>query len=134
MNIKAFHHFCIHTSNYEASLAFYTELLGFTLVKDDLYAPKRLHRAWLERGPIRIELLSEKCNKAYGPYSNNLQGLSHLSFEVENIEEAFEAAKTFGAKSKSKHGKDIYRIKGGKQFKLIAPEGTEVEIRNTDFI
>jgi len=134
MDIKAFHHLCIHTSSYEASLAFYTELLGFTLVKDDLHAPKRLHRAWLERGPIRIELLSEKCNKKYGAYSNNLRGISHLSFQVDDIEMAFAQAKSFGATTKSKHGKDIYRIKGGQQFKLIAPEGTEIEVRSTDFI
>ncbi len=134
MEIKSFHHFCIHTAVYDASFKFYNELLGFELVKDDLRAPKRLHRTWLKRGPLMIELLSEKCNKKYGQYSNGLEGITHLSFEVEDIEKAFDEAKAFGAVTKSKHGKDIYRIKGGLQFKLIAPEGTEIEIRNTDFV
>ena len=134
MEIKAFHHFCIHTAVYDASFKFYTELLGFALVKDDLHAPKRLHRTWLKRGPLMIELLSEKCNKKYEPYTNKNQGITHLSFEVEDIDKAFKEAMIFGAKNKSKHGKDIYRIKGGRQFKLIAPEGTEIEIRNTNFV
>jgi len=134
MDIKSFHHFCIHTSNYDDSLSFYKDLLGFELVKDDLYAPKRLHRTWLKRGPLMIELLSAKCNKPYGAYSNSIQGVSHLSFEVVNIETAYEEACSFGATVKPKHGKSIYRIKGGQQFKLVAPEGTEIEIRNTDFI
>lgn len=134
MKIKSFHHFCIHTANYDDSFNFYTQLLGFELVKDDLHAPKRLHRTWLKRGPLMIELLSEKCNKKYGDYSNALQGVSHLSFEVEDIEQAFAEAKDYGAITKSKHGKDIYRIKGGLQFKLVAPEGTEIEIRNTDYV
>lgn len=134
MDIKSFHHLCIHTASYEASLKFYTQLLGFELVKDDLYAPKRLHRAWLKRGSIQIELLSEKCNKKYGAYSNALEGISHLSFEVADIDTAFSQALEFGAHFKPKHGKDIYRIKGGQQFKLIAPEGTEIEFRNTDYV
>lgn len=134
MEIKAFHHLCIHTANYDASLDFYTNLLGFELVKDDLYAPKRLHRAWLKRDSLMIELLSEKCNKAYSAYERNNQGITHLSFEVLDIEKAFEVANSFGARVKPKHGRAIYKIKGGLQFKLIAPEGTEIEIRNTDFI
>lgn len=134
MNINAFHHFAIHTASYDASLKFYTELLGFELVRDDLHAPKRLHRAWLKRGPLMIELLSPKCNKPYYAYTNANEGVSHLSFLVDDIDSAYEEAKSFGATIRSRHGKDIYRIKGGKQFKLIAPEGTEVEIRNTEYV
>lgn len=134
MNIESFHHFGIHTASYDASLKFYCDLLGFELIKDDLYAPKRLHRAWLKRGPIMIELLSPKCNKPYQAIVNKNEGVSHLSFIVEDIDVAYEEAKAFGATIRSRHGKDIYRIKGGKQLKLIAPEGTEIEIRNSDYV
>lgn len=68
-------------------------MLGFELVKDDLYAPKRLHRTWLKRGPLMIELLSPKCNKPYGDYSYANEGISHLSFLVTDIDKAYEEAK-----------------------------------------
>ncbi len=134
MEIQGFHHFGIQTACYDASLKFYCDLLGFELIRDDLHAPKRLHRTWLKRGPIMIELLSPKCNKPYNAFSNKNEGVAHLSFLVADIEEAYEAAKTFGATIRSRHGKDIYRIKGGKQMKLIAPEGTEIEIRDTEYV
>lgn len=134
MKIHGFHHFGIHTASYDASLKFYCELLGFEQVKDDLYAPKRLHRTWLKRGPIMIELLSPKCNKPYKAFVNSNEGVAHLSFFVEDIESAYEDAKLFGATIRSRHGKDIYRIKGGKQLKIIAPEGTEIEIRDSQSV
>lgn len=134
MNIIKLHHICIQTACYDDSLKFYRDLLGFEVVRDDLYAPKRLHRTWLTRGPITIELLSEKCNKPYGDYSNALQGMPHMSFLVADIHAAYEEAVRFGANIKTRHKKAIYGIKGGKQFKLIAPEGTEIEIRDTEYV
>ena len=34
MAIKMMHHVCIQTSNYRESLKFYTEILGFEIVKE----------------------------------------------------------------------------------------------------
>jgi len=132
MALKALHHFCIQTSVYEESVEFYTKILGFELIKEDNYTPKRAYHTWLKLGQFLIELQTSKCAKPFSKYTPLSQGIVHMSFLVDNAQEEFEQIQSLGFTGfKSKHGQLVYKIPGGKQFKLVAPEGTEIEIRDS---
>ncbi|WBW96105.1 VOC family protein [Oceanirhabdus sp. W0125-5] len=135
MKSRTLHHFCIQTSCYDDTIDFYTKVLGFELVKEDIYVPKRIKRGWLKYNELLFEILPPKCSSPYGEYEKLNQGIPHFSFIVENAHEELEEFKNRGFTNfKKKHGKIIYRIKGGYQFKLVAPEGTEIEIRDSEML
>lgn len=128
---KTLHHICIQTRCYQETVDFYTKIMGFVLIKEDIHVSKRMKKGWLKFGDIMFEVLPPKCSSPYDEYKNLREGMPHLSFQVENIDEAYEEFKTLGFENfKSRHGKYIYKIKGGHQFKMVAPEGTEIEIRD----
>lgn len=132
MQLKTLHHFCIQTAHYKESVEFYTKVLGFELIKEDNYTPKRAYHSWLKLDDFMIELQTAKCSKPFTRYSPLSQGVVHLSFLVEDAQAEYDHIKASGFKAfKSKHGKDVYKIRGGYQFKLVAPEGTEIEIRDS---
>lgn len=135
MNKLAFHHICIQSSTYKESLAFYTDILGFELIKEDPYIAKRAIKAWLKWDSFYIELSTPKCSKPFTDYNYLSHGVTHLAFQVEDATLAYDEVIAKGYDHfKSKHGQSIYSIKGGHQFKLIAPEGTEIEIRDSSML
>ncbi len=57
----------------------------------------------------------------------------NMCFLVNDIEEEYNRIISLGYNNfKVKNGEIIYNIEGGKLFKVKAPEGTEVEIRDTN--
>jgi glyoxylase I family protein len=86
MNIKAIHHIAILTDEYEKSKAFYTEILGFTIIKETYRESRKSYKLDLAiNGQYQIELFSfpEYRERASFPEA---KGLRHLAFAVENIE------------------------------------------------
>lgn len=135
MGLKGIHHFCIQTSTYKETLHFYTEILDFELVKEDIYVPKRAYKAWLKSGDLLIEILTPKCSKPFKDYNKLNHGIAHFSLLVDDAHEELQRFKEKGFRIfKPKHGEIIYKIKGGYQFKLLAPEGTEIEVRDSEKI
>ena len=52
---------------------------------------------------------------------------------VDDVEEEYNRIKSLGYTNfKLKNGQIIYEVEGEKLFKIKAPEGTEIEIRDTD--
>lgn len=133
MAIKSIHHVCIQTEKYQESLDFYTKILGFEILSETPNFHTRAFNTWLKLGDFMIELQTAKSGDTLNPWSNINEGIVHMCFLVDNIEEEYERIKSLGYNNfKVKNGKVIYDVEGGKLLKIKAPEGTEIEIRDTD--
>lgn len=131
MSIKIMHHVCVQTDNYEESLGFYTEILGFELVTETANFHKRDFNTWLRLGTFMIELQTGKKGDKLNNWSSLNEGIVHMCFLVDNVHEEFHRIKKLGYTNfKIKDGEEIYKVQDGYLFKIKAPEGTEIEIRD----
>lgn len=131
MSIKMMHHVCIQTEKYEESLEFYTKILGFELVTETANFHKRNFNTWLRLGTFMIELQTGKKGDKLKSWSSLNEGIVHMCFLVDNVEEEFDRIKKLGYTNfKIKNGEIVYKVEGGYLFKIKAPEGTEIEIRD----
>ncbi len=132
MSIKMIHHVCIQTEKYKESLDFYTRILGFEIVIETPKFHERAFNTWLKLGDFMIELQTAKKGQVLNQWSSLNEGIVHMCFLVENVQEEYERIKSLGYTSfKNKNGEEIYKVEGGYLFKVKAPEGTEIEIRDT---
>ncbi|MGL5356138.1 MAG: VOC family protein [Cetobacterium sp.] len=123
------HHVCIETSTYNESIFFYTKILNFSLKKETSNFHGRDYNSWLELNGFYIELQTPK-NTDEKESSQNITGLVHICFFVDNIVQELERIKSDYNKFKLKNNEILYNVEGGLLFKLIAPEGTIIEIRD----
>ncbi|KMK92924.1 VOC family protein [Rossellomorea marisflavi] len=88
MQLQAVHHIAIICSDYEASKAFYTDILGFTIIREVYREDRDSYKLDLAlNGTHLIELFSFP-EAPERPSYPEARGLRHLAFEVKNIEEA----------------------------------------------
>ena len=88
MDIKGIHHIAIITSDYEVSKRFYTEILGFTILKETYRAERKSYKLDLTiNGIYQIELFSFPDYRERASFPE-AKGLRHLAFAVENVEVA----------------------------------------------
>ena len=133
MKVKRIHHVCIQTEKYKDSLDFYTRILGFEVVNESKNFHGRSYNTWLKLGDFMIELQTPKCGDVFNKWSSLNTGPVHIGFLVENVEEEYNRIKKLGYDNfKLKNGEIVYKVKGESLFKIKAPEGTEIEIRDTD--
>jgi glyoxylase I family protein len=88
MEIKGIHHIAIITADYERSKHFYTEILGFTIIRETFRKERHSYKLDLAiDGLYQIELFSfpEHVERPSFPEA---KGLRHLAFAVENVEAA----------------------------------------------
>ena len=88
MKINRIHHIAILAGDYEKSKAFYTGVLGFTIVKETYREERNSYKLDLAiNGVYQIELFSfpEFKERASFPEA---KGLRHLAFAVEDIDTA----------------------------------------------
>lgn len=135
MAIKMMHHVCIQTSNYQESLKFYTEILGFEIVKETKNFHDRDYNTWLRLGTFMIELQTSKKGDSFIEWNKLNQGIVHMCFWVDDVKEEFDRIKNLGYNNfKIKNGKAIYEVEGNYLLKIKAPEGTEIEMREENEI
>lgn len=133
--MKTVHHICIQTKEYEKSLKFYTEILGFELIKETKNFHNRDFNTWLGLDSFMIELQTGKKDEGLNRYNRESEGIVHFSIYSDDIQEEYERLKKMGFSDfLSKNGNDIYKVENGYLFKIAAPEGTIVEIRDTEEI
>jgi len=88
MEIKGIHHSAIIAGDYEASKHFYTEILGFTIIKETYRADRKSYKLDLAiNGLCQVELFSFPDHRERASYPES-KGLRHLAFAVENVEVA----------------------------------------------
>ena len=133
LKIVEFHHVCIQTSaeKYKESLAFYVELMGFELIKETCGFHTRDFNTWLKAQGVRVELQTPKKGTRFERWSKFNSGPVHICIVVDDVKKAYEFIKRSGYEDfKVKNGKELYSVEGSYLFKLKAPEGTEVEVRD----
>lgn len=135
MAIKMMHHVCIQTSNYQESLRFYIEILGFKIVKETKNFHDRDYNTWLRLGTFMIELQTSKKGDSFIEWNKLNEGIVHMCFLVDDVKEEFDRIKNLGYNNfKIKNGKAIYEVEGNYLLKIKAPEGTEIEMREENEI
>ncbi len=129
----AIHHICIQTNDYQASLDFYTKILRFEVVKESKDFHNRKCNTWLKNNGIMIELQTGKGHQILENYSTKNLGIAHIGFYCDDIEREYTKIKEFGfINFVLKNGEAIYQVFDSKLFKMIAPEGTIIEVRNSE--
>jgi len=126
------HHVCIQTEKYEESLDFYTRILGFKIIKETENFHKREYNTWLSLGDFMIEIQTKKEGDILKPWSSKAEGIVHICFMANDVKTEYNRIKALGYNNfKVKNGEEIYKVEDGYLFKVKAPEGTEVEVRDT---
>lgn len=126
------HHICIQTDVYEESLAFYTGVLNFRKVMETENFHSRKYNTWLESEGFMIELQTLKKGEVPAAVSSDSLGLVHFCLYTDNITREFNRMKEDSlCRFKKKDGKVIYNVEKGSLFKVIAPEGSVIEIRDS---
>lgn len=88
LKLNRIHHIAIICSDYERSKRFYTEILGFTVLREIYREERKSYKLDLEvNGLYQIELFSFP-GPPPRPSRPEALGLRHLAFEVSNLEEA----------------------------------------------
>lgn len=86
LQINSIHHIAIICSNYETSKLFYTEVLGFTLIREIYREERESYKADLAvNGKYQIELFSFP-NPPIRLSRPEGTGLRHLAFEVDDVD------------------------------------------------
>jgi glyoxylase I family protein len=127
---KFVHHICIQTNNYQKSLDFYINALGFELVQESPQFHTRAYNSWLKLADFFIELQTGKAGENLNTVSPNMEGIVHFCLWVEDLAHEVQLIKQLGYECKLKNGHEIYRVENGNLCKLVAPEGTIIELRD----
>ncbi|WPZ09296.1 SMU1112c/YaeR family gloxylase I-like metalloprotein [Roseivirga spongicola] len=96
MKINKVHHIAIICNDYSRSKQFYTEILGLEIIREVYREERQSYKLDLAlNGEYIIELFSFP-NPPERPSRPEAQGLRHLAFEVEDIEEAVDSLNSRG--------------------------------------
>ncbi|MGG6297560.1 SMU1112c/YaeR family gloxylase I-like metalloprotein [Leptolyngbya sp. AN02str] len=96
MQISNVHHIAIISSNYEASKRFYTEVLGFSIIRENYRAARDSYKLDLTVDEhTQIELFSFPEPPPRPQYPEAC-GLRHLAFAVPDLDEAIAHLHTYG--------------------------------------
>jgi glyoxylase I family protein len=88
MNIKAIHHIAILTDDYQRSKRFYTEVLGFEIIRETYRKERDSYKLDLSiAGKYQVELFSFPDYRERGSYPE-AKGLRHLAFAVDDVDAA----------------------------------------------
>lgn len=128
------HHLCIQTNTYLETIEFYTKFLGFEVVQESPNFHGREFNTWLRLGAFYIELQTGKQDETLAQVNSNSEGIVHFCIWVQDLALEVERLQKINANFIKKKGEIIYHVENGQLCKLIAPEGTIVELRNNEGI
>jgi catechol 2,3-dioxygenase-like lactoylglutathione lyase family enzyme len=104
----------------DAAVAFYTDLLGFTVLSHPAPA-----FADVVRGPLRVLLSGPQSSGARAtPEELSVPGRNRIHLEVDDVDEQLERLRAAGADVRS----DVVEGPGGRQFLVADPAGNLVEL------
>jgi len=123
MKVLKIDHIGIAVKNLEETLRFYTEALGLELQGTEIVEEQKVKVAFLPIGDTEVELLESTTED--GPIAKFIEkkgeGIQHIAFRVDNIEEAIEYMKEKGFKmidEKPRYGA------GGAKIAFMHPKST----------
>ncbi|MBE9915291.1 VOC family protein [Paenibacillus donghaensis] len=131
---KFVHHICIQTNRYEESLQFYRDVLGFELINESPNFHGRHYNSWLRLGGFCIELQTGKIGETLRGVDRDTEGIVHLCLWVDDLDREVENIKQCGCELILKNNQEIYKVENGRLCKLVAPEGTIIELRDNQGI
>lgn len=125
VNIERVHHIAIIVSDYEKSKKFYTEILGFRILKETYREERKSYKLDLEiNGVYQIELFSFP-NPPKRLNNPEAVGLRHLAFEVKNLEKEIKNLERVGVECEAIRIDEIT----GKKFTFFKdPDGLPLEL------
>lgn len=133
--MKRIHHICIQTNSYYESLDFYKRVLEFKVEEETPDFHGRDYNTWLSLEDFMIELQTPRKGETFLPCIADQEGIVHICFYTDRLEEEYRKIRDRGTESfLKKNGEDIYKVGGGRLFKLKAPEGTVIEFRDREEI
>ncbi len=98
MKILKLDHIGIAVKNLDETLKFYTDVLGLECQGTEIVEEQKVKVAFLPIGDTEVELLESTSDD--GPIAKfiekNGEGMQHMAFKVDNIEEAIEHMKSKG--------------------------------------
>ena len=116
-------HIGIAVKDLDETLKFYEEVLGMTCTGKEEVADQKVRVAFLPVGDSEVELL--ESTDVEGPIAKYIEkkgeGIQHIAFRVDNIEEAIENMKQKGIRmidEQPRYGA------GGAKFALCHPKST----------
>ncbi len=116
-------HIGIAVKDLEASIAFYGDILGLEMSGSEVVEEQKVKVAFFPVGDTEIELLESTSED--GPIAKfiekNGEGVQHIAFKVENIEEAIEYMLSKGMKmidEKPRYGA------GGAKIAFVHPKSS----------
>ena len=123
MNVKKVDHIGIAVKNLDETLKFYQDILGLECMGTEVVEEQKVRVAFLPVGDTEVELL--ESTDADGPIAKFIEkkgeGIQHIAFRVDNIEEAIETMKAKGMKmidEKPRYGA------GGARIAFCHPKST----------
>jgi glyoxylase I family protein len=127
--IKSIHHIAIITANYSESRKFYTEVLGFKILKEVYRKERDSYKLDLEvGGKYQIELFSFPSPPPR-PSGPEAAGLRHLAFEVSKIEDVIRQLAEKGIPCEPVR---VDEFTGRKFTFLSDPDGLPLELYEVD--
>ena len=123
--LNGFHHVAIICSDYTRSKAFYTDVLGFSIIDENYREARDSYKCDLALPDgSQVELFSFP-DAPPRPSRPEAQGLRHLAFKVENLNEVIATLNSKGVNCEPVRV-DEYT---GKQFTFIQdPDGLPLEL------
>ena len=124
MDLQKVHHIAIIGSNYEASKKFYTDLLGFQVIRENYREERDDYKIDLAFGDMELELFIIKdCPKR--PSYPEAYGLRHLAFAVESVEKTVSELNSLGIETEPVR---VDEFTGKKMTFFHDPDGLPLEI------
>lgn len=125
LNIKKIHHVAIIVSDYEKSKNFYTNILGFKILKETYREERKSYKLDLKINEVyQIELFSFP-NPPKRVNNPEARGLRHLAFEVDDIEDERKKLLSYNIECEEIRTDEIT----GKKFTFFKdPDGLPLEL------
>ena len=124
IGLMKIHHIALIVSNKEASLKFYTEILGFKKLTEYFRAERNSYKIDLERNGMRLEMFTFP-DAVKRPSRPEAMGLRHLAFELGDIAEFHARLKLQGVVVEEIR---VDEYTGKKFFFFPDPDGLPIEI------
>ena len=94
MKLDTVHHIAIITHNYESTIDFYVNKLGFKIIRENKRIDQDDIKLDLELGDMELEIFI-KPNAPIHPFPETA-GLRHLAFKVQDVEETVRELNALG--------------------------------------